>query len=147
MLETLAKAGQLAADQGITLAFETGQETAQLLRRTLDELQSPNLKVNFDPANMLLYDMGDPIQAVELLGPDIRTVHCKDAKRPQNPGEWGEEVPLGQGEVDFPAFLKTLKSVGYAGPLLIEREVGDQASRKRDIAAGIAYLQARLSGL
>jgi len=147
MLETLAKAGQFAADQGITLAFETGQETAQLLRRTLDELRSPNLKVNFDPANMLLYDMGDPIQAVELLGPDIRTVHCKDAKRPKNPGEWGEEVPLGQGEVDFPAFLKTLKSVGYAGPLLIEREVGDQTSRKRDIAAGVAYLQARLSEL
>ena len=82
MLETLALAGGMAAAKGVTLAFETGQETAQLLRATLDELKSPSLKVNFDPANMLLYDMGDPIQAVEILGPDIRSVHVKDAQRP-----------------------------------------------------------------
>ena len=63
------------------LAFETGQETADLLRRTLDDLKCPNLKVNFDPANMLLYDKGDPIRAVEILGPDIRSVHVKDANR------------------------------------------------------------------
>ena len=73
---------------GITLAFETGQETAELLRTTLDELQSPNIKINFDPANMLLYDMGDPIRAVELLGPSIRSVHVKDA-----PAQ--DERPLG----------------------------------------------------
>ena len=83
MLETLAQAGELAAAKGITLAFETGQETADLLRLTLDELKSPSLKVNFDPANMLLYDMGDPIRAVEILGPDIRSVHVKDARRPK----------------------------------------------------------------
>src|SRR5262249_2908052 len=71
MLDTLSQAGRLAADAGVTLAFETGQETADLLRRTLDELKAPNLKVNFDPANMLLYDMGDPVRAVEILGPDI----------------------------------------------------------------------------
>ena len=65
MLDTLAQAGRIAAERGVTLAFETGQETADLLRRTLDDLRAPNLKVNFDPANMLLYDMGDPIQAVE----------------------------------------------------------------------------------
>ena len=80
----------------MTVAFETGQETAELLRRTLDDLAAPNLKVNFDPANMLLYDMGDPIRAVELLAPDIRSVHVKDAKRPTNAGQWGEEVPLGK---------------------------------------------------
>ncbi len=102
MLDTLARAGQLAAEAGITLAFETGQETADLLRRTLDELKAPNLKVNFDPANMLLYDMGDPIRAVEILGPDIRSVHVKDARRTKVPGEWGQEVPLGEGEVDIP---------------------------------------------
>src|SRR5262249_19260638 len=101
MLDTLARAGQLAHEKGVTLAFETGQETAELLRRTLDDLKMPNLKVNFDPANMLLYDMGDPIRAVEVLGPDIRSVHVKDAKRTTTPGTWGEEVPLGWGEVDI----------------------------------------------
>ncbi|MHB1559352.1 MAG: sugar phosphate isomerase/epimerase family protein [Isosphaeraceae bacterium] len=137
MLETLAHAGRLAADAGITLAFETGQETADLLRRTLDELKAPNLKVNFDPANMLLYDMGDPIRAVEILGPDIRSVHVKDARRPHTPGQWGEEVPLGEGEVNIPAFLRALEQVGYRGPLVIEREVGDQAARLRDVALGL----------
>ena len=84
----------------MTVAFETGQETADLLRLTLDELKCPNLKVNFDPANMLLYDKGDPLRAVEILGPDIRSVHVKDANRPTTPGTWGEEVPLGQGQVE-----------------------------------------------
>ncbi|WZO96630.1 sugar phosphate isomerase/epimerase family protein [Isosphaeraceae bacterium EP7] len=141
MLETLAKAGQMAAEKGVTLAFETGQETAQLLRQTLDDLRSPNIKVNFDPANMLLYDMGDPHKAVELLGPDIRSVHVKDAIRPSVPGQWGQEVPLGQGEVDIRKFVKTLKKVGYTGALVVEREVGDQAGRLKDVADGLAFLR------
>ncbi len=145
MLDTLAKAGQLAAEKGITLAFETGQETAELLRRTLDDLKAPNIKVNFDPANMLLYDMGDPIHAVEILGHDIRSVHVKDAKRPTTPGSWGEEVPLGEGEVDIKRFVQALKSVGYAGPLVVEREVGDQSGRLRDVARGLAFLNECLS--
>jgi sugar phosphate isomerase/epimerase len=145
-LDTLARAGQLAADQGVTLAFETGQETAELLRLTLDELAAPNLKINFDPANMLLYDMGDPIRAIELLGPDIRSVHVKDARRPKVAGQWGEEVPLGEGEVDIPRFVRTLQAVGYRGPLLIEREVGDQPARLRDIAHGIRVLRECLAG-
>ena len=136
MLDTLARAGELASQKKVTLAFETGQETADLLRLTLDELKSPYIKVNFDPANMLLYDMGDPIRAVELLGPDIQSVHVKDARRPKVAGQWGEEVPLGEGEVDIRRFVKALKAVGYGGPLIIEREVGDQAARLRDVATG-----------
>ena len=141
ILQTLAEAGRLANEMGITLAFETGQETADLLRLTLDELNAPNLKVNFDPANMLLYDMGDPIRAVEILGPDIHSVHVKDARRPKARGHWGEEVPLGQGEVNIPEFVQALKRNGYTGPLVIEREVGDQAGRLRDVAAGLAFLR------
>ncbi|HEV3164654.1 MAG TPA: sugar phosphate isomerase/epimerase family protein [Isosphaeraceae bacterium] len=140
-LDSLARAGQLAADKGITLAFETGQETAELLRLTLDDLKAPNLKVNFDPANMLLYDMGDPIRAVEILGPDIRSVHVKDALPPKVRGQWGEEVPLGQGVVDIRRFVQTLMRVGYTGPLIIEREVGDQTARIHDIAHGLSFLR------
>jgi sugar phosphate isomerase/epimerase len=140
-LETLGKVSQLAKDKGITVAFETGQETADLLRRTLDDLKCPNLKINFDPANMILYDMGDPIRAVEILGPDIRSVHVKDANRTKVPGAWGEEVPLGQGQVNIQKFVQTLKKVGYAGPLCIEREVGDQKQRIADIAHGIRVLK------
>jgi sugar phosphate isomerase/epimerase len=145
-LDTLAQAGRLAAAEDVTLAFETGQETADLLRATLDELNSPSLKVNFDPANMLLYDMGDPIRAVEILGPDIQSVHVKDARRPSVAGQWGEEVPLGQGEVNIKRFIDALKRNGFTGPLIVEREVGDQARRLRDVAAGLAYLRHCLAG-
>jgi L-ribulose-5-phosphate 3-epimerase len=145
LLDTLGRAGQLAAEKGVTLAFETGQETADLLRRTLDDLKSPNLKVNFDPANMLLYDMGDPIRAVEILGPDIRSVHVKDARRPLTAGTWGQEVPLGQGQVDIPRFLKALRAAGYSGPLMVEREVGNQEDRVRDIRHGLALIRETLA--
>jgi L-ribulose-5-phosphate 3-epimerase len=145
-LDTLGKVSAEAAAKGVTIAFETGQETADLLRRTLDELKCANLKVNFDPANMLLYDKGDPTRAVEILGPDIRSVHVKDAHRPKVPGQWGEEVPLGRGGVDIGKFVKTLQKVGYRGPLCIEREVGDQAGRIADIAHGISFLRECLSG-
>src|SRR2546425_743782 len=140
-LDTLTKAADLAKAKGITVAFETGQETAALLRRTLDDLKCPNVKVNFDPANVLLYDMGDPIRAVEILGPDIRSVHVKDANRPKVPGTWGEEVPLGQGQADIRKFVQTLKKVGYRGPLCIEREVGNQEQRLADIAHGVRFLK------
>src|SRR5438105_8259724 len=140
-LNTLAKVSDLAKTNGVTVAFETGQETADLLRRTLDDLKCPNLKVNFDPANMLLYDKGDPLRAVEILGPDIRSVHVKDANRPTTPGTWGEEVPLGQGQVNIRQFIKTLQKIGYRGPLCIEREVGNQEQRLADVAHGIRYLR------
>ncbi len=141
MLDTLAEAGDLARKCGVTLAFETGQETAELLHSTLAELRASHLKINFDPANMLLYDMGDPIKAVELLAPNIRSVHVKDARRPRTHGQWGEEVPLGEGEVDIRRFLRTLKAIGYQGPLVVEREVGDQAGRLRDVARGLDFLR------
>ena len=143
-LDTLARASRIASDRGVTLAFETGQETAELLKLTLDDLASPNLKVNFDPANMLLYDMGDPIEAVGILGDRIRSVHVKDAQRPTTPGTWGEEVPLGLGQVGIRRFLEALRGVGFRGPLMVEREVGSQAERIRDIAAGLDLLRAEL---
>jgi sugar phosphate isomerase/epimerase len=97
--------------------------------------------VNFDPANVLLYDMDDPIRAIEILAPDIKSVHAKDAKRPNVKGAWGQEVPLGQGNVNMSAFVTALKKAGYDGPLCIEREVGSQDQRIADIAAGIFVLR------
>jgi sugar phosphate isomerase/epimerase len=144
-LDTLAQVSRLAADKGVTVAFETGQETADLLRRTLDELRCPNLKVNFDPGNMLLYDKGEPLRAVEVLGPDIRSVHVKDANRPTTPGQWGEEVPLGRGQVNIRTFVQALKRFGYRGALCVEREVGDQEQRLADVAHGIRYLREALA--
>lgn len=140
-VDTLGLAAEMARDAGVTLALETGQETARLLRQTLDDIRSPHLMVNFDPANMILYDKGDPIEAVAILGSAIRSVHVKDAIAPTVPGEWGREVPLGQGQVGIPRYLQALRDVGYRGPLCVEREVGDASQRFRDIALGLEWLR------
>jgi len=146
LLDCLYDAAEYAASKEITFAMETGQETADLLRRTLDELAMDALRVNFDPANMILYDMGDPIRAVEVLGPDIVHVHVKDARPPARKGEWGEEVPLGKGKVGMSAFLEALAAMEYAGPLIVEREVGNQEQRVQDIREGILLLRKIITG-
>ncbi len=110
--------------RGIALGLETGQETATVLSDFLTKLNRPNLGVNFDPANMILYDKGNPIEALRTLGPWIRQVHIKDAVRTSTPGTWGDEVVAGMGEVDWAAFFATLKEIGFAGDLCIEREAG-----------------------
>ena len=128
---------------GQNLHLETGQETAETLLAFFDAVGRDNLAINFDPANMILYGTGDPIEALKKVGNHVRSVHCKDAKWAQRPGEeWGEEVPLGQGDVDFEAFLRTLDEFGYRGPLTIEREIPHEPERqKRDIAAAVQMLE------
>jgi sugar phosphate isomerase/epimerase len=140
-LDCISEAAQYAADKGVLFTMETGQETAALLRRTLDELKMSSLRVNFDPANMILYDMGNPIEAIEILGADIAHVHAKDANPPQESGQWGEEVPLGEGSVGMAAFVEALDKAGYCGPLVVEREVGDQQERVAAIKQGISVLR------
>lgn len=146
-LHTLEQAAAIADRKGIVFALETGQESAQLLRSTLDALQRHNLKVNFDPANMLLYDMDDPIEALDTIAPHLHSVHLKDATRPQTPGTWGVEMPLGEGQVNIPRFVQKLQEIGFTGPLVIEREVGDRQERLRDIAAGIRLLRECLAAI
>lgn len=123
----------LFAAKNIDLAFETGQETAATLRAFLEQLDGKNVGVNFDPANMILYGKGDPIEAMRVLGPWIKQVHIKDAVATKVPGTWGEEVPAGTGEVDWPAFFATLDDLGFTGNCCIEREAGTQ--RVEDIGA------------
>lgn len=141
-LETLGQASRIAEAKGVSLAFETGQETAQLLKQTLVDLQCRNVGVNFDPANMLLYGMGDPIKAVTILKDWIRSVHLKDAIDPPKAGVWGTEVDLGQGRVGIPRFLRALRNIGYDGPLCIEREFGNQPERFAGIKSAVEYLEA-----
>ena len=130
--QRLGEVADLFAAHGLALGLETGQETAPVLCEFLQKLNRPNVGVNFDPANMLLYDKGDPIAALRALGSWIRQVHIKDARRTKVPGTWGEEVAAGTGEVDWPAFFATLAQVDFQGDLCIEREAGSQ--RVADIA-------------
>lgn len=133
----LGRIGQIAdlfAGYGMDLALETGQETAATLRTFLEALNRPNVGVNFDPANMILYDQGDPINALQELGPWIKQCHIKDALRTQVPGTWGEEVVVGAGQVNWRAFFQALQAIQFAGFMCIEREAGEQ--RAEDIVAG-----------
>jgi sugar phosphate isomerase/epimerase len=126
MLLRLGETADVFKAANIALGLETGQETAPVLIQLLQKLQRPNVGVNFDPANMILYDKGNPIAALRMLGPWIRQVHIKDARRTKVPGTWGEEVAAGTGGVDWRAFLATLRELNYAGDLVIEREAGSQ---------------------
>jgi sugar phosphate isomerase/epimerase len=137
--ERLGEVAEIFGAHSIALALETGQETAAELRAFLSKLNRPNLGVNFDPANMLLYDKGNPIDALSTLGPWIRQVHIKDARRTTVAGTWGEEVVAGTGEVDWRTFFMTLQQVGFQGDLCIEREAGDQ--RVADIRAARAMVE------
>jgi L-ribulose-5-phosphate 3-epimerase len=126
MAGRLAEVAEIFAAADMEIGLETGQETADGLAALLVALQQPNVVVNFDPANMLLYGKGDPIQAVRVLAPWIRQVHVKDAIPTSVPGTWGEEVAVGTGQVDWQAFFTTLAEVGFTGDIVIEREAGTQ---------------------
>jgi L-ribulose-5-phosphate 3-epimerase len=128
--------------RGIGLGLETGQETAETLALFLRKLDHRGVGVNLDPANLLLYDKGDPAAAVRTLGPWLRQCHLKDAVRTKVPGTWGQEVVLGTGQVDWKAFFEALEGAGFTGNLCIEREAGSQ--READIRAACEYVE-RLS--
>ncbi len=114
------------------LHLETGQESADALVQFMTDTQAKNLFVNFDPANMILYGTGEPIAALRKLGPWVRSVHCKDALWSAHPGEtWGQEVPLGEGDVNMVNYLRTLSEIGYTGPLTIEREIPQDPERQK----------------
>lgn len=128
---------------GQRLHLETGQETAETLLAFMADVERENLFVNFDPANMILYGSGEPLEALQRVGPFVRSVHCKDAQWAQRPGaEWGREVPLGEGDVNMEQFLITLHQIGYQGPLTIEREIPqDPLRQKEEIGRGIRLLE------
>jgi sugar phosphate isomerase/epimerase len=127
------------------LNLETGQESADHLLEFIDDVARDNLFINFDPANMILYGTGDPIDALKKVGHLVRSVHCKDAKwaAPAERGKsWGQEVPLGDGDVNIETYLRTLKEIGYTGPLTIEREIPqDRDRQKTDVGHAVRLLE------
>ena len=114
------------------LHLETGQETAAGLLEFISDVERDNLFINFDPANMILYGTGEPIEALRQVGALVRSVHCKDATWADNPGvEWGAEVALNDGAVGMEDYLRTLDEIGYTGPLTIEREIPQDPERQK----------------
>jgi sugar phosphate isomerase/epimerase len=136
-----------AAGHGQTFALETGQEPADQLLKFFEDVDRGNLGINFDPANMILYGTGDPIQALGLLGRHVISVHAKDGSWPpkDSPTALGIEMPLGQGAVGMERFLAKLKQVGFTGPLNVEREIENRTQKLEDMKMGVALLR-RLLG-
>lgn len=145
LIETVRNVLDHLAANGQNLHLETGQETADHLLEFIHDVNRPNLFINFDPANMILYGTGNPIEALKKVGHLVRSVHCKDAKwaAPEERGKsWGCEVALGEGDVGMDTYLITLKELGYQGPLTIEREIAhDRERQKRDIGSAAGLLQ------
>jgi L-ribulose-5-phosphate 3-epimerase len=125
MLDRLRQTAAVFAAKGVRVALETGQESAGTLLRVLADLQAP-IGVNFDPANMILYGMGDAVEALRHLAAHVAQVHIKDAAPTQVPGTWGREVVAGTGAVDWAAFFRAYHDAGLSCDLVIEREAGDR---------------------
>lgn len=136
MAEALSDVGGYAGERGVKLATETGPESPAALAQFLREVDSPGLAVNYDPANLVMNGF-DHLAGVGILAPWIVHTHAKDAVR--HPDGRKEEVPLGEGSVDFPTYLRALRQVGFDGYLTVEREVGDDP--ERDIRAAVSFLK------
>jgi len=124
------------AKHEINLALETGQERAESLLEMLSDPNMSTIGINFDPANMILYGMGDPAEALSLLKDRVVQVHMKDAISAKIPGQWGEEVPAGEGEVQWDHFFRTIQEFSQSLDVVVEREAGTQ--RVEDVLKAIS---------
>lgn len=157
MLDALNECGEYAASKNITLAIETGPESAKTLLAFLEDTKC-GVGVNLDPANFVMVTGQDPIEAVKLLGKYIVHTHAKDGKMlkqtdPEiiydcfarggieglNILDYFIETPLGEGQVDFASYIKALQEVGFDGYLTIERETGSDPVN--DIQKAVAELK------
>lgn len=148
MLERIGLLADALAHHGVACALETGQESAHTLIAALEALAPHDVGVNFDPANMVLYGMGDPLAAAKALAPWIRQVHIKDAQPTERAGTWGRDVPVGEGVVPWADFLRVVAPLRWRGQpvrLAIERESG--RCRDADIAKALCMLEAARSTL
>lgn len=154
MQEACKQLADYADSQGAHFAVETGPETAQVLCEFLDSLHSTGVAVNLDPANFVMVTGDDPVKAVDTLKKYIVHTHAKDGRKlfdkdPEQIYGLAEDVivtdaafielPLGEGDVDFPRYLDALRAIGYKGFLTIEREVGDKP--EADIRLAVQFLK------
>jgi len=141
-LEAVGELARYAAERGCCFAAETGPEAPDVLKRFLDAIDSPGVKVNYDPANLVMLGPFDHIGGVSVLKDYIVHTHAKDGvclrKREGGRNEY-LEVPLGEGSVAYRYYLRALDAIGYDGFLTVEREVGDDPVG--DIEKAVAFLR------
>ena len=132
------------ATNGQEFLMETGQETPTTMFRALKDVDQPNLGVGLDTANLILYGKANPVDALDIIGPYVKSMHAKDGKWPTNPMKLGEEVLIGSGDVDFAKVFSKLHTLGYTGAVTIERETSGP-QQIEDVKAEKVYLERILS--
>ena len=147
MVDRIVQMAGIFGARGVRVALETGQETAETLVKVLAEInaslpEAHHVGVNFDPANMILYGMGDPVDSLKQLLPSVMQLHIKDAVPTMTPNTWGTEVRAGTGAVNFAQLLQVLKSSSRRVDLAIEREAGDD--RVGDVRAARSLVMSLL---
>lgn len=121
-VEAIRNVAQHCQGNGQAFLMETGQETPTAMSRAIRDVNMPNLGVGLDTANLILYGKANPVDAADILGTHVRSVHAKDGKWPTDSSKLGEEVLIGKGLVDFKAVFTKLHKLGYTGAITIERE-------------------------
>ena len=121
-VEAIRAVAQHCQANGQCFLMETGQETPTTMSRMLRDAAMPNLGVGLDTANLILYGKANPVDAVDILGLHVRSIHAKDGRWPTDPSKLGEEVLIGAGLVDFRQVFTKLHRIGYTGAVTIERE-------------------------
>jgi L-ribulose-5-phosphate 3-epimerase len=147
--ETVVAIRELAqhcAANGQMFLMETGQETPTTMSRAIQDVDQPNLGVGLDTANLILYGKANPVDAVDIIGPHVRSIHAKDGRWPTDPMKLGEEVLIGTGLVDFEKVFTKLHHLGYTGAVTIERETSGP-QQIADVRNEKIYLERILSGV
>lgn len=139
MCDAIRKVAKHLADNGQYLLFETGQETPVAMIRCFEQVDMPNLGVNLDTANLILYGKANPVDSLDIIGKYVRNLHTKDGFYPTNGHDLGEMAPLGEGKVDFVKLFTKLKDIGYQTYLTIECELGGQ-TRIEDVRHDRDYI-------
>lgn len=140
LVAAVADLADYCAKRELHFNFETGQETPVTLMRVFQDVGAENLGVNFDPANLILYGRGNPIDAIDIYGGRIRGVHVKDGDYTTDFYKLGKERVVGEGSVNYPVFLPKLLASGYHGDLYIEHEMTDR-ERLKDIKQTVQYIR------
>ena len=162
MRKACRELAEYADSVGSAFAVETGPEPGKVLGEFLDSLGAGGVRVNFDPANLVMCVDDRPENALKYLGKYVVHTHAKDgimlkkkieekinigeeAKEPQALADMGMkylELPLGEGDVNFDVYLPALAATGFNGFLTIEREVGDNP--EKDIALAVEFLKEKI---
>ncbi len=163
LLFAMREVASYAGMHGVKIAIETGPEPPLRLRSFIEDVGEEALGVNFDPANLVMVQGLDPIESFTVLRDLIFYTHAKDGRMVKKGDptviydafaegapedfsfdDYFAELPLGEGDVDFPRYLASLSRMRFDGYLTIEREAGDD--RSGDISRGVAYLRKLLAG-